>query len=189
MSQQAWRPSLLAALAAPVLICVAGTLALYSLHGSPTVVASELYSTVWVVPALVQEGADASAALLLARVVCWLLAWIVLAVMVWRAGRGALAALRTNASMPREETFALDTRTLRTMGVTPYALAASRRQEVRKKSHKPLVERRRRDRRERLVGSEGGEMQENAGLLYYNGRERASARAQFVRPREIEFVE
>jgi drug/metabolite transporter (DMT)-like permease len=186
---QAWRPSLLAGLAAPVLICAAGTVALYSLHGSPAVLASDLYSTLQATPALVQQGASIPAALMLARAFCWLFAWIVLAAMVWRAGRAALAALRSNAPMPREETFALDTRTLRHMGVMPHALAASRRKEVRNKSDKPLVQRRRRDRRERLVGSDGGEVQENVGLLYYNARERSGARAQFVRPREIEFVE
>ena len=184
---QAWRPSLLAVLAAPVLIFAAGTVALYSLHGSPALLASDLYTTLQATPALVQQGASTPAALMLARAFCWLFAWIVLAVMVWRAGRAAVDALRSNA--PREETFALDTRTLRHMGVMPHALAASRRKEVRNKSDKPLVQRRRRDRRERLVGSDGGEMQENVGLLYYTARERSAARAQFVRPREIEFVE
>jgi drug/metabolite transporter (DMT)-like permease len=190
MSQeQAWRPSLLAVLAAPVLIFAAGTVAISSLHGSPTVLASDLYSTLHATPALVQQGASIPATLMLARAFCWLLAWIVLAIMVWRAGRVALAALRSNTPMPREETFALDTRTLRHMGVMPSALAASRRKEVRNKSDKPLVQRRRRDRRERLVGSDGGDVQENVGLLYYSARERSGARAQFVRPREIEFVE
>ncbi|HEV2654584.1 MAG TPA: DMT family transporter [Ktedonobacteraceae bacterium] len=186
---QTWRPSLLAVLAAPVLIGVAGTIALYTLHGSPAVLASDLYHTMQAAPALVQQGASIPAALMLARAFCWLFAWIILAIMVWRAGRGAVAALRNNAPLPQEDRFALDTRALRHMGVMPHALAASRRKEVRNKSDKPLVQRRRRDRRERLVGSDSGELQENVGLLYYSARERSAARAQFVRPREIEFVE
>jgi hypothetical protein len=179
----------LTALAAPVLIVAAATVALYSVHGSPAVLARDLTSTLQAAPVLVQQGSELMLVFMLARALCWLFAWIILAFMLWRVGRIALSALGSRASQLQEETFALDTRTLRHMGVTPHALAATRRKEVRKKSDKPLVQRRLRDRRERLRGNEGGEMQADVGLLYYSARERPRARAQFVRPREIEFVE
>src|SRR6266516_4244423 len=186
---RAWRPSLLAVLAAPVLIFVAGALLLYNLHGSPAVLANDLYRTVQVMPALVQQGFSVTAVLVLARVLCWLFAWTILLIMAFRATRTAISVLRRNMSMPSGEALNLDTRTLRHMGVMPYALASSKRKEVRRKSVKPLVQRRRQDRRERLTGNEGVEVQSRLINRAPTLGKRSSAQVQFVRAREIEYVE
>ena len=61
------RPASLAALAVAALICSAGVFVLYTLHGSPAVLVSNLYGTVQTLPLLLQQGLRTAAVLLLAR--------------------------------------------------------------------------------------------------------------------------
>ncbi len=149
---QALRLSSLVSPAAPVLIFGAGAVLLYNLHGSPAILWSDFYHTTQVIPAVIQGRFSIATALTLAHALCWPLAWIILVIMSYRACRIALCALRGSMPTPQGEEIVLDVRALRHMGVTPHALATSRRKEVRRKSDKPLVQRRRRDRRERLTG-------------------------------------
>ena len=105
-----------------------------------------------------------------------------------RIGRIGVGALRKNEYGLQSEVLPLDARTLRHMGITPQRIAADRKKGVDKKRSNPLVQRRLQDRRERLERGEAREVHEEIEVLYY-ARKRIEARAQFVYPREIEFVE
>jgi drug/metabolite transporter (DMT)-like permease len=162
--------NLASSVASPVLILVAGALLLYKLHGLPTASWNELSSLVPRLPAFQQQGTLMIALLMMARALCWLVAWGVLCVMVYRSVTGAALALRrlpaagvptvgarlVNSALiapmqPDGERLELDVRVLRQMGVTPYALTSLRRKEERQTKEKLSVQRRRKDRRERLM--------------------------------------
>ncbi len=153
--------------ASPFLILIAGALLLYKLHGLPTVSWDELSGSILHLATFQQQGTLTVAVLRIARSVCWLAAWGVLGVMVYRSVTGAALALRRqplasarliNAPMiTNEERLELDVRVLRQMGVTPYTLASLKRKEERHSREKLTVQRRRRDRRERLMSIERAE--------------------------------
>jgi len=155
----------------PILILTGGVLLLYRLHGWPMNVWNELYAVLLRLPTFQQQGQIAVAALMVARSLCWLVAWGVLCVMAYRSVTGAALALRrfsivetstvgARLMSPRlmsprlTSTSTLDVRVLRQMGVTPYALASRKRKEERETREKLVVQRRRRDRRERLMSIE-----------------------------------
>lgn len=158
-------------LGSPVLILVAGGLLLYKLHGLPLASWDELSSLVG--SSFQQQGLTSMALLMMARSLCWLAAWGVLCAMVYRAVCSAALALRrlptmessTTAPTARlvasvpfnpisEERLELDVRMLRQMGVTPYALSSLKRKEAQQSREKLAVQRRRKDRRERLMSIE-----------------------------------
>jgi drug/metabolite transporter (DMT)-like permease len=202
------RPSLLGTLAAPVLIFVAGVLLLYKLRGSPAPLWSDLYHTVQMWPTFVHQGLSAATILIFARALCWLIAWAALLIMVCRASWSAIIVVRRNRVVTSEEEPALDARVLRHMGVTPYS---DTRKEARKRGDKPLVQQRRKDRKERLAGiaseQAGTHSVARARLLSSSemsrrleteiefsqvdaGREAVHRVRQFIEPAlEIEFVE
>ncbi len=161
-------------LGSPVLILVAGALLLYRLHGLPMNSWNELSSLLLRLSAFQQQGQILVAALMIARSLCWLVAWGVLCVMVYRSVTSAAIALRRlsivgptvgarfiapsiSSVHTGEEQLALDVRVLRQMGVTPYALTSLKRKEERRTREKLAVQRRRRDRRERLMSIEHAE--------------------------------
>lgn len=162
--------NLASSVVSPFLILLAGALLLYKLHGLPTTSWNELTSLLPRLPELQQQGSMTLGLLMVARSLCWLLAWGVLGVMVYRSVTGAALALRrfpvarvpsagarlVNSALmmpvtPDGEELELDVRVLRQMGMTPYALASLRRKEERRSREKPAIEQRRRDRRERLM--------------------------------------
>ncbi len=150
----------------PILILLAGALLLYKLHGLPMASWNELSSILLRLPTFQQQGLTSIAVLMIARSLCWLAAWGVLGVMVYRSVSNAAIALRrlptvgARFSAPvhtGEEQLELDVRVLRQMGLTPYALTSLKRKEERRTREKPTVQRRRKDRRERLMSIEHAE--------------------------------
>jgi drug/metabolite transporter (DMT)-like permease len=158
-------------LGSPVLILVAGALLLYKLHGLPMSSWDELHALVLRWSSFQQQGLMSVALLMMARSLCWLAAWGILCAMVYRALCSAALALRhlptagsstssarLVASVPfdpiTEERLELDVRMLRQMGVTPYALTSLKRKEAQQSREKLTVQRRRKDRRERLMSIE-----------------------------------
>ena len=154
-------------LGSPVFILVVGALLLYKLHGLPTSSWDELSSVLMRLFIFQQQGLMPVALLMIARSLCWLIAWGILCVMVYRAVVGAALALRrfssggpstggtrfiTSAPFEHvdEERLELDVRVLRQLGVTPYALASLKRKDAQLSKEKLMIQRRRRDRRERL---------------------------------------
>ena len=165
--------NLASSMVSPFLILAIGVMLLYKLHGFPMSSWDELYSTFLRWPAFQQQGLLPVAVLMIARSLCWLIAWGVLCVMVYRAVCGAALALRrltiAEPSVARarliapvqfdraaEERLELDVRVLRQMGVTPYALTSLKRKEEQQRE-KIAIQRRRRDRRERLMSIERAE--------------------------------
>jgi drug/metabolite transporter (DMT)-like permease len=158
-------------LASPVLILVAGALLLYKLHGLPMSSWDELYTLLMRWSNFQQQGLMSVALLMMARSLCWLAAWGILCIMVYRAVCSAALALRrfptagssvtvtqliTSVPFERaaEERLELDVRMLRQMGVTPYALTSLKKKEAQQSREKLAVQRRRKDRRERLMSIE-----------------------------------
>jgi len=157
-------------LASPILILVVGALLLYRLHGLPIDSWNDLSSLLLRLPTFQQQGQIAVAVLMMARSLCWLVAWGVLGIMVYRSVTSAAIALRrlptggtgvgasfSAPALTGEERLELDVRVLRQMGVTPYALTSLKRKEERRSKEKLAVQRRRRDRRERLMSIEHAE--------------------------------
>jgi hypothetical protein len=161
-------------LGSPVLILVAGALLLYKLHGLPISSWDELSALLLRWPIFQQQGLISVALLMMARSLCWLVAWGVLCVMVYRAVCSAALALRrfptVGSSTTRarlitsvpfdhagEERLELDVRVLRQMGVTPYALTSLKRKEAQNSRERLTVQRRRKDRRERLMSIESAD--------------------------------
>lgn len=134
--------SLLAALGYPLLCFGLGAFIMYRLGGFPPPAWEELYRLGPQLPALMQQGQAQEALLLIAQALSWLIAWGTLASM------GILTLSRAKHFLaPR--TQALDVhqvRMLRQMGVMPSPSPA-----IRRKGDKPLVQRRRRERQERLT--------------------------------------
>ena len=158
-------------LGSPVLILVVGALLLYKLHGLPMSSWDELYALILRWPGFQQQGLMSVALLMMARSLCWLTAWGILCLMVYRAVCSAALALRrfstvgSSVTVTRlitsvpfehaaEERLELDVRMLRQMGVTPYALTSLKRKEAQQSKEKLAIQRRRKDRRERLMSME-----------------------------------
>lgn len=154
-------------LGSPVFILVVGALLLYKLHGLPTSSWDELSTVLLRLTTFQQQGLIPVALLMIARSLCWLVAWGILCAMVYRAVVGAALELRRFATVGPstfgtrlvtsapfehvdEERLELDVRVLRQLGVTPYALASLKRKDAQRSKEKLTVQRRRKDRRERL---------------------------------------
>ena len=116
---------------------------------------NELYALLMRWPDLQQQGLLSVSLLMMARSLCWLAAWGILCIMVYRAVCSAALALRrfpvagssvtvtqliTSVPFERadEERLELDVRMLRQMGVTPYALTSLKKKEARRqrKAHR-----------------------------------------------------
>jgi len=166
------RPSLLGTMAAPVLLLVAGVLLLFKLRGSPAPLWSDLSRTLQMLPTFAHQGLSAATILIFARALCWLIAWAILLIMVCRASWSAIKVAREGMVITSEEEPALDVRVLRHMGVTPYS---GTRKEAHKQGDKPLVQQRRKGRKERLAGVAS----EQAGT-------HSVARARYITAPEIE---
>lgn len=141
LTGQRMQASLFGALATPILCCAVGVFIVYKLGGFPPTVWRDLYALGPQIPALIHRGQAAGVLLLGAQAVSWLVAWISLLLM------GGLATYRmvTRFFFP-PRVAAVDMRVLKQMGYTPRQTAASRR-----KKESPLVQRRRKERRERLL--------------------------------------
>lgn len=141
------------------LICFAtGLFVVHRLGGFPPAAWRELYRLGPMLLSLVQQGQGVAVSLLVAQAISWLIAWGALIVIgllaIYRAWGRIIAA----ASWPGQAVGAgqvqgaaptLDAqgiRMLRQMGVTPYTSSSSK-----KRVEKPLVQQRRRARRERLA--------------------------------------
>ncbi|HEU5226165.1 MAG TPA: DMT family transporter, partial [Ktedonobacteraceae bacterium] len=130
----------------PLLCLAIGLFVVYRLGGFPPASWRELYRLGPLLPSLLQQGQGMGVSLLIAQALSWLVAWGTLIVI------GLLAMYRAWGrifAQPPVEVPVLDAqgiRMLRQMGVTPYTSSS-----MKKRVEKPLVQRRRRERRERLA--------------------------------------
>lgn len=139
----------------PFLGCAIGCFTVYQLGGFPPLVWRELPGLLPQLPHMMQQGQGLAVFLLLAEAFSWLLAWVTLLIM------GALGIYRVGVRLfGTTQQVQLDMRTLRQMGYTPYTMGAAR-----EGSDKPLVQRRRQKRRERLIRPEQDTFTTNALLL------------------------
>jgi drug/metabolite transporter (DMT)-like permease len=128
----------------PLLCCGIGIFVVYKLGGFPPLVWLELYAMGPQIHNLIQQGHGMDVLLLVAQSLSWLIAWVSIIVM------GCLASYNVVEKIffpPRS--IQVDTRSLRQMGYTPYSSSSARH-----KVDTPLVQRRRRQRRERLIQQE-----------------------------------
>jgi drug/metabolite transporter (DMT)-like permease len=151
----------------PLLCCAVGSFILYKVGGFPPLAWVELYRISGQLLLIVQQGEGLALALLTAQALSWLVAWGVMLLAACLALLRIVRRLRylltpepmpEPVAVPKMDTWpeietvpelpALDVyqvRALRQMGVAPRASGAARKKEI-----KPLVQRRRQDRLERL---------------------------------------
>lgn len=132
----------------PLLCCAVGVFIAYKLGGFPPSAWRDLYRLSPQIPSLLHQGQGGAVFLLIAQSCSWLIAWVSLIVMGCLATYRAVGKL--SAAPAPTEVVSVDVRTLRQMGYMPYTRSARRRRKV----ENPRVQRRRQQRRERLVHME-----------------------------------
>ena len=156
LSQQ-MQSSWLGVLGYPLICFATGLFVVNRLGGFPPVAWRELYRLAPMLPSLVQQGQGVAIFLLIAQAISWLVAWGALIVIgllaIYRAWGRVVAppwsGQAAGAGQPQGIAPTLDVqgiRMLRQMGITPYTSSSSK-----KRVEKPLVQQRRRARRERLA--------------------------------------
>ncbi len=147
LASQRLQSSWIGILGYPLICFGIGLFVVYRLGGFPPSSWRELYRLGPSLSSLVQQGQGVGVSLLIAQAVSWLLAWVSLGVIglltMYRAW-GQLFAPPATQSVQRLDVR--DFRVLKQMSVTPYSASSRKR-----KAEKPLVQRRRRERRERLA--------------------------------------